>query len=204
MFQMMSAIRLSERFAAGPLALLRRAGLVLVLVLGGVAALADQRDARLDGLFEALGAAGSPARAAPIEAAIWAIWSDSGDARIDDLMALGTAAMLQGRLTQAIALFTDVVARRPDFAEGWNKRATALYYAGRADESVADIQRTLALEPRHFGALSGMGLIFLQRRDHAGALVAFEQVLSIHPAASQAREQVRVLRERLAGRQAQA
>ena len=79
-----------------------------------------------------------------------------------------------GRLTAAIAEFGRVIEMAPDFAEGWNKRATAYYLNDELEASVADIQRTLVLEPRHFGALSGMGLIFLQSGDPRGALAAFE------------------------------
>ena len=85
----------------------------------------------------------------------------------------------------------------PDYAEGWNKRATVHYLKGDYSASVIDIERTLALEPRHFGAISGMGLIFMARGDEAGALKAFKEVLKIHPHARGAQFHVEELRKKL-------
>jgi Flp pilus assembly protein TadD len=99
--------------------------------------------------------------------------------------------MAEGEFKLAADWFGKVIQLAPDFAEGWNKRATAHYLADDLDASVRDIQKTLALEPRHFGALSGLGLIFMQRGDLAGALAAFEQVLVVHPNSAQARVHVR-------------
>jgi tetratricopeptide (TPR) repeat protein len=109
----------------------------------------------------------------------------------------GTRAMAQGRLKEAIAIFDRVVTTLPDFAEGWNKRATAHYLNEDYTASVIDIERTLALEPRHFGAISGMGLIFMARGDQAGALRAFEEVLKIHPHARGAKALVEELRKKV-------
>ena len=167
------------------------------LVPGPVAA--DQNDARLDELFALLQSTADPSEADVAERQIWQIWIESGREEIDGLMAEGIAAMRSGRLADSIEIFGQVVARAPDYAEGWNKRATAYFYHGELPESVHDIQRTLALEPRHFGAISGMGLIFLRRGDDAGALGAFEAALEVHPHARGARMQVDELRERLKG-----
>ncbi|MDX1434159.1 MAG: tetratricopeptide repeat protein [Gammaproteobacteria bacterium] len=158
---------------------------------------ADQTDARLDDLFAELAAADDPHDAFVTEMAIWRVWGESGRDDVDALLALGTEAMAGGRLDDAIAIFDRVVAIAPGFAEGWNKRATAYYLRGDYVASVRDIERTLALEPRHFGAISGMGLIFLERGDETGALKAFEEVLKIHPMSSNARRRVEELRERL-------
>ena len=78
-------------------------------------------------------------------------------------------------------LLDDIVARAPDWAEGWNKRATLLYLLGEHDRSLADIDRTLALEPRHFGALAGIGLIRIAKGEHRAALAAFRRALAINP-----------------------
>ncbi|MHC4457094.1 MAG: tetratricopeptide repeat protein, partial [Planctomycetota bacterium] len=132
-----------------------------------------------------------------IEVQIWRIWIDSGLDDMNALMEEGARAMTQGRLEEAIAIFDRIVTTLPDFAEGWNKRATAHYLNEDYTASVIDIERTLVLEPRHFGAISGMGLIFLARGDEAGALRAFEEVLKIHPHARGAKARVEELRKKL-------
>ncbi len=163
---------------------------------------ADQSAPELDGLFQQLRGAADAAQAQAVEARIWALWSESGDPRVDALLARGTAAMEAGDLERAVALFSTAVERAPRFAEAWNKRATARYLMRDFAASVDDIRRTLALEPRHFGAVSGMGLIFLERGDLRGALDAFERVLEIHPQSPSARVHVQHIRERLRGRAA--
>ena len=104
------------------------------------------------------------------------------------------------RFRDAVERFSELIDAEPSFAEAWNKRATVYYLMDRYEDSVRDIERTLALEPRHFGAISGMGLIFLERADEVGALDAFEKVLEIHPYARGARFYVEQLRLRLRGR----
>lgn len=176
-------------------------GAALLLLFAGRAA-ADQRAPELDRLFAALRVAGSAAEAGAVEGQIWRLWASSGDPQVDALMRTGISAMESGLVQVAIERFSEVVERAPRFAEGWNKRATALYLDGDLAASMADIERTLALEPRHFGAISGMGLIFLRRGDLVGALGAFERVLEIHPRSPSARVHVRRIRERLRGRAA--
>jgi tetratricopeptide (TPR) repeat protein len=170
-------------------------------LLAGVAA-ADQRAPELDALFVALYTADSAAEAGVVERRIWQLWGRSGDASVDARLAQGVTAMGGGDLEGAIDHFSHVVERAPRFAEGWNKRATAYYLSDQYAASMADIERTLALEPRHFGAMSGMGLIFLRGGDLVGALAAFERVLEIHPRSPSARVHVRRIRERLRGRAA--
>jgi tetratricopeptide (TPR) repeat protein len=171
-----------------------------LLALTAAGAGADQTDAGLDELFQVLKTTADPRDAMAAEQAIWRIWLESGREDIDDLMDEGILAITDGRIDDAITIFTRIVERAPGFAEGWNKRATAYYLNEDYVASVEDIRRTLALEPRHFGAISGMGLIFLARGDDAGALNAFEAVLAIHPHDSGARAQVEALRERLGER----
>ena len=124
----------------------------------------------------------------------------SGREDVDGIMRQGIAAMRSGRFNDAIGHFGEIVGMAPDFAEGWNKRATAYYLNDDLRESVQDIQRTLELEPRHFGAISGIGLIFLKRGDPLGALDAFEAVLEIHPLSRGTRYRVEMLRQELLGR----
>jgi len=165
-----------------------------------VAASAGQRDPRLQDLFEALRMSPSEAAAESIEAEIWSLWTHAGDPEVDRLMAAGMAAMAAERYRLALAAFDKVVERAPDFAEGWNKRATVHYLTGDYDRSVTDVEHTLALEPRHFGALSGLGLIALELGEEERALDAFEAALDIHPWLAGRDTHIRELRDRVRGR----
>ena len=89
-----------------------------------------------------------------------------------------------------------MVARTPDFAEGWNRRATVRFMIGDLNGSVDDIRRTLSLEPRHFGALSGLGLIYLQREDWGGARQAFDEALAINPHLPGPRQNLEMIEQR--------
>ena len=177
----------------------RRAGLPLLLLAGLVVSVAwaDQSDERLDALFEVLVTTDDAGEAHAAEMSIWRIWIASGREDVDALMTLGVEAMTRQRIDQSIEFFDRIVDLAPGFSEGWNKRATAYYLNDDYVASVRDIERTLALEPRHFGAISGMGLIFLARGDDAGALQAFEEVLKIHPHALGAQIRVQQLRKKL-------
>ncbi len=159
--------------------------------------LADQDDPRLDGLFDELREAGDESTANEIEREIWLIWLDSGRDDVDDLMVRGIGAMQRRAMGQALTFFNQVVEMAPGYAEGWNKRATVHYLRDDLAESVHDIRRTLALEPRHFGALSGMGLILAERKDNEGALRAFEEVLRINPNSPSARSSAQELRAKI-------
>lgn len=164
-----------------------------------VAVNAAQDDGRLDDLFATLLTTDDPQQAQRAESQIWLIWTDSGQEDINALMTKGIDAMNRRQFDTALDAFDEIVQLAPGFAEGWNKRATVYFLRDELDESVEDIRRTLALEPRHFGAISGMGLIFLQRGDEAAALRAFESVLQINPHARGARLRVEYLRAKLRG-----
>ncbi len=177
------------------------AALVLVLAAAlAPAAGARQDDPRLDALFERLLATAEPAEARHVEASIWGIWNETGDETLDALMARGMLAMNIRAYEAALESFNAVVESAPDFAEGWNMRATLFYKMDRYTESVRDVERTLRLEARHFGALSGMGLISIQLGDEAAALDWFERALAVNPHMTGANANVRVLREILRGR----
>src|SRR3546814_18294378 len=105
-----------------------------------------------------------PGEAQQIEGEIWHIWMQSDDGAINGLMRDGVAALSRRDYSHALAKFDQMVVIAPGFAEGWNKRATVHYLLGNYGESLADIAETLALEPRHFGALSGRGLVYLRLR----------------------------------------
>jgi len=169
---------------------------VFSALLSGLAA-ADQKDPRLDHLFAELHDASDVTAAAGIETRIWRIWLQYDDRSVAALMRHGVELMGTLRLDEAIAVLSEVVRRAPNFAEAWNKRATAFYLKQDLVSSMADIRRVLDLEPRHFGAISGLGLILIRRGDLGGALAAFEKVLSINPRSPSARVQAARLREAL-------
>ena len=169
--------------------------LPLVLVLGVAGSLSA---ADLDQLFLDLKGQQDPARAAETEKEIWAEWMDSGDREINHKLATGALAMRMGRLDTALRLFNEVTELDPQFAEGWNKRATALYLDGQYDASLGAIRKTLELEPRHFGALSGRAMIYLRQGRTRGAARTYERILEIYPTQPQARERLEELEEALA------
>ncbi len=157
------------------------AALVAVLVLCSGHATAAQDDPRLNNLFEKLRTTNNPAEARIVELAIWQIWSRSGDPATDSLMELGVTAMESRDLAGALGLFDAITQRSPDFAEGWNKRATVLYMMGAPERAAEDVARVLSLEPRHFGALSGLGLIDMDLHRDGDAIAAFQQALKVNP-----------------------
>ncbi len=177
-----------------------RVTFILMALLVSGNAPADQADQRLEPLFEELKAAGEVEQARFVEQLIWRIWLESGRPEVNALMAKGMAAMAVQKMEAARAVFDQVVVLAPEYAEGWNKRATVHYLADDLTASMRDIERTLALEPRHFGALSGMGLIFAEIEDVEGALRAFEAVLEIHPMSPTAQASAEELREKLRDR----
>lgn len=156
--------------------------------------------AALETLFADL-RAGDAAEAARAEKEIWRLWSQSGSPAMDLLLERGRKAMAQGDLEAAIDHFTALTDHAPDFAEGWNARATAYFHLGRYGQSVADIQRTLALEPRHFGALAGFGAILEQLGRREQALEVYRAALAIHPQMQSVTEAAERLEGELAGQE---
>ena len=142
---------------------------------------ADQNDRRLDRLFAQLQSTGDQAEAVAIQESIWGLWFQSEDAAVTRWMRKGNIALNRGRLDEALAAFDQVVREAPEFAEGWNRRATLHYLMGSYAASVRDVERTLALEPRHFGALSGLGLINLRLGHNDQAIKAFREALKVNP-----------------------
>ena len=131
---------------------------------------APERARQLDQLFARLKTTKAEDEGDAIVAEIWNLWQQSGDADIDELMQQAILLMGQGIGTLAMPILDDIVKRLPNWAEGWNKRATMLYIMGEHDRSLADIERVLALEPRHFGALAGIGLIRMDKGEYREAL----------------------------------
>ncbi|MEM7170910.1 MAG: tetratricopeptide repeat protein [Pseudomonadota bacterium] len=155
--------------------------LVAILGLSGAIARADQSDDRLEALFNQLLTSETFAQAQATEFQIWRIWSSSEDDAVTLLMKEGSEAMAVSDYPRALRYFDQITAIAPDFAEGWNKRATVHYLMSNYQASLEDIDKTLALEPRHFGALSGRGLIYIQLKSLEDALKSFEEAIEIHP-----------------------
>ncbi len=142
---------------------------------------ADQSDPRLEVLFTALAEAQNFQQAWNVEQLIWAVWLDHDDESVEQMMSVSAAAMGEGLLEAALGEVDKVVAQAPDYAEGWNRRATILFMLNRFEESLVAIDQVLALEPRHFGALSGRGLCYMAMGRLGKAEVALKAALQIHP-----------------------
>jgi len=115
------------------------------------------------------------------QSAIWQIWNRSGDAEIDMLFARGVEQMQSSALDDALETFNEIVRRKPDFAEGWNKRATIYFLLGQNEKSLQDCDEVFKRNPRHFGALSGAGQIYLQLGNPRRALELFRQAVQVNP-----------------------
>ena len=168
----------------------RIAALALLGALWSQPGGAGQDDPRLDSLFAALQADAPPPDMTAIERRIWTIWLESGDAALDAVMVEGIRAMGRGDHAAALESFNALVEAAPDFAEGWNKRATLYWLMGDFEASAADVDRTLALEPRHFGALSGLAMIRMAQRRPQEAYDALRRMLAVHPHAEGARRRL--------------
>lgn len=160
-------------------------------------ATADQKDPRLGELFTHLGDDVDESDAARITNEIWQIWHQVEDAQVQSRFDQGLLYMGEGEIVKAVAEFGHVIAMDPDFAEAWNKRATAYYMIGDTRLSAADVKKTLELEPRHFGALSGLGLLYGQHGKIGAAIKAFEEALAVNPHLSGAKRNLQSLREEL-------
>lgn len=154
---------------------------------------------RLDELFIDLKKAANDKAAARVASRIWDSWNNSGSASIDLMMRWAKKAMVEQKFDVALDFLDQVVTMKPDYAEGWNQRATTHFMMHNFAKSMADIEKTLELEPRHFGALSGMGQILKARGDKELALAAFLDVLSIYPMMRNIQNEVSTLSEEMAG-----
>jgi len=161
--------------------------LLLMALVAPLSSMADQTDPALNPLFEQLQQASSNTQAKEIESQIWELWLATNDDNAEALMSQLTYAMSVGQYEIALQLSNQLVDSNPDYSEAWNKRATIQYLMGNHGLSVADIKQTLVLEPRHFGALSGLGLIFMASGNYEAALDAFNAVVKISPSSDNAR-----------------
>lgn len=142
---------------------------------------AAARAQRLDSLFVVLKGAKDQDEGDAIVGDIWKIWLQSGSADLDARMEHATKLMAHGLPQPALGALDEIIAAAPQWAEAWNKRATVLFLLGEYDRALADIERVLALEPRHFGALAGIGMIRMEKGDLRAALAAFRRALAVNP-----------------------
>jgi tetratricopeptide (TPR) repeat protein len=154
----------------------------------------------LDFLFGALKAAPDEASAKHVEARIWAIWLQTPSDTTALLMTRAKAAMDAQNPDVAIKLLDSVVKLHPEYIEGWNRRATLYYLKNDYAHSLADIKQVLAREPRHFGALAGLGMIMQDLGDEKRALDAFREALAVNPHLEKVPELVKTLSEKVEGR----
>lgn len=153
----------------------------------------------LDKLFAELKRERNPQAAERISKRIWNEWHKSGSASIDLMMKWSNDAVAAQKYDVALDFLDEVVTLQPGFAEGWNRRATVHFIMRNFGKSMADIERTLELEPRHFGALSGMAQIMKDTGRKELALRAWQRVLDIYPMMRSAQGEIAALSEELAG-----
>jgi tetratricopeptide (TPR) repeat protein len=154
----------------------------------------------LDFLFGALKAAPDEASAKHVEARIWALWMQTPSDTAALLMARSKAAMDAKQMDVALKLLDAVVKLRPEYVEAWNRRATLYYIQNDYTHSLEDIEQVLSREPRHFGALAGLGMIMQDLGDDKRALDAFRKALAVNPHLEKVRELVKTLTEKVEGR----
>ena len=146
----------------------------------------------------------SPLVRSVAEQGLWLLWSRSGDKATDALLSQGIGQMQAGELRDSIATFSQVIRRKPDFAEGWNKRATAFFLAGELRKSLADCDQVVKRNPNHFGALSGYGQIYFQLEEYEKAIRYWKRALLVNPNMTSLEINIRAAEELMAERPRQA
>ena len=171
-------------------------GILVLLLCGNVAAYSNDRDDRLNQLFEQLKKSNNTSLAFEIEMKIWNIWSTHPTHdNLTQSLAKGSSLMSEGELEAAYKIFSTIIESAPDWAEGWNKRATVLYLMGRYQESLKDIHEVLKRESRHFGALSGQGLVQTELQNYEKAIKSYQAVQKIYPSMRAAKVMIPQLRK---------
>ena len=163
------------------------------------AVLLEARATRLDDLFTELSRTSSAAEARLVEGRIWTEWMRSGSSTVDLMMGWAARAAQSGNHGVAFDYLDQVIVLVPDYAEAWNRRATLHFMRGDYEKSVRDIEETLEREPRHFGALSGLGQIMLRQDRPRLARDAFRRTLGVYPANRAAQEALARLEDELTG-----
>ncbi|WP_289852499.1 tetratricopeptide repeat protein [Mesorhizobium liriopis] len=159
----------------------------------------EPQNVRLDKLFDSLKRERNEKAAERIAGRIQREWSRSGSASVDLMMGWAAKALQEQKYPVALDFLDQVVTLRPDYAEGWNMRATTHFAMNNYALSMADIERTLELEPRHWGALSGLAAIMKNRDNKELALDAFTRVLAVYPMLRSAQNEVSTLSDEIAG-----
>lgn len=160
---------------------------------------ADETESKLDQLYAELSETDDPATRERVTRKIRALWMNSGSDTVDVLMSRSSKAIQADNHALALDLLDVVVVLKPSFAEGWNRRATVHYMREEFGRSLVDIERTLALEPRHWGALSGLAIIQRRLGFETDALATFKKALEIHPGLENAAEAVKTLEKAAEG-----
>jgi len=158
------------------------------------------RARNLDFLLGALKVAPDETSAKAIEDRIWGLWQASGSDTVDLLMARVKQASDAGNYDLALRLLDAIIEIRPEFVEAWNRRATIFFLKKDYSDSLSDIQHVLAQEPRHFGALAGLGTILEEVGDDKHALEAYRKALAVHPHLKGVTEHVKALADKVDGR----
>jgi len=156
---------------------------------------AEIRADQLDALFARLYTSDGSDVSHAIEKKIWALWSTSDSPTAEALLQQATKAMDDGAPRESLSILNRLIGTYPDFAEAWNKRATLYFLMKRDEESLLDIQRVLDLEPRHFGALAGRGLIYQRQKKYSAAQDSFRQALKINPGMDSVKEALKDLQK---------
>ena len=151
------------------------------LLFASKIALADQNDPRLNNLFKKLNETENQDEIRDLISDIWNIWYEVDDPKVIEYFEKGIQAMNLRNYPLAIRFFNNLIEEDPNFAEAWNKRATVYFMMGDFDKSMLDIVKTLELEPRHFGALDGMSLIFIHQGQYQEALKVYDKMLELFP-----------------------
>jgi tetratricopeptide (TPR) repeat protein len=160
----------------------------------------EKRALRLDALFARLASTDDADEGDTLVEEIWRVWLQSGRLEIDSLMERALALLQAGEPRAAMPLLDSIVERAPEWAEGWNKRATVLYVLDDYDRSLADIDKVLALEPRHFGALAGRGLIHIAKENYRAALDDYRRARAVNPFLQGAAQMIPTLERRIGER----
>ena len=155
--------------------------IIIFLFLSTTSAKSDQNDPRLNNLFKKLNETENQEEISDLIKNIWDIWYEVDDPKVIEYFEKGIQAMRIRNYPLAVRFFNNLIEKDPNFAEAWNKRATVYFMMGDFDKSMQDIIKTLELEPRHFGALDGMGLIFIHQGQYQQAIDVYDKMLEIFP-----------------------
>ena len=169
---------------------------LILLFFGNVFANSTERDDKLNQLFDQLKKINDATIAFKIEIKIWNIWSTHPtQEKLTTSLAIGSELMSRGELDSAYKIFSTIVETEPDWAEGWNKRATVLYMMGKYLDSLNDIDEVLKRENRHFGAFSGQALVQIKLKNYEKAIISYQTAQKIYPSMRSAEIMIPQLQE---------